>query len=155
MIPGMILAIFGAIYTAFLFSQARARDLWQSPIFSAVHMLVHALMAGSVVMMLILPGSMTWMTPLLEFSILFNILLISKEILLPHDTPDSRKTIELMTKGYYSKYFWAGIIIGSVAPIILLNAYPSLTLIAGEFAIVGIFLTEFVRIRVPQMIPLS
>jgi hypothetical protein len=155
MIPGMILAIFGAIYTAFLFSQARARDLWQSSIFSAVHMLVHALMAGSVVMMLILPGSMMWMTLLLEFSILFNILLISKEILLPHDTPDSRKTVELMTKGYYSKYFWVGIIIGSVAPIILLNAYPSLTLIAGGFAIVGIFLTEFVRIRVPQMIPLS
>ena len=60
-----------------------------------------------------------------------------------------------MTKGYYSKYFWEGIIIGSVVPIILLNAYPSMTLIAGGFVIIGIFLTEFVRIRVPQMIPLS
>jgi Fe-S-cluster-containing dehydrogenase component len=156
MIPGMILAIFGAIYTAFLFSQARARDLWQSSIFSAVHMLVHALMAGSVVMMLILPGSMTWMTLLLEFSILFNILLISKEILLPHDTPDSRKTVELMTKGYYSKYFWAGVVFGNVLPIVILNLiFGNMTLIAGGLILMGIFLTEFVRIRVPQMIPLS
>ena len=156
MIPGMILAIFGAIYTGFLFSQARARDLWQSSIFSAVHMLVHALMAGSVVMMLILPGSMTWMTPLLEFSILFNILLISKEILLPHDTPDSRKTVELMTKGYYSKYFWAGVVFGNVLPIVILNLiFGNMTLIAGGLVLMGIFLTEFVRIRVPQMIPLS
>jgi hypothetical protein len=119
-------------------------------------MLVHALMSGSVVMMLILPGSMTWMTPLLEFSILFNILLISKEILLPHDTPDSRKTVELMTKGYYSKYFWAGVVFGNVLPIVILNLiFGNMTLIAGGLVLMGIFLTEFVRIRVPQMIPLS
>ena len=156
MIPGMIFAIFGAIYTAFLFSQARARDLWQSSILSAVHMFIHALMAGSVVMMLILPESMIWMIPLLEFSILFNILLISKEILLPQDTPDSRKTVELLTRGYYSKYFWSGIMIGNVIPIILLSSMTgSMTHLAGGMVLVGIFLTEFVRIRVPQMIPLS
>jgi hypothetical protein len=60
-----------------------------------------------------------------------------------------------MTKGCYSKYFWASIVIGSVVPIILINAYPSMTLIAGICALIGIYLTEFVRIRVPQMIPLS
>ena len=31
----------------------------------------------------------------------------------------------------------------------------SMILVAGGLAIIGIFLTEFVRIRVPQMIPLS
>jgi hypothetical protein len=30
-----------------------------------------------------------------------------------------------------------------------------MSLIAGGLALVGIYLTEFVRIRVPQMIPLS
>jgi hypothetical protein len=119
-------------------------------------MLVHALMAGSVVMMLILPESMMWMIPLLEFSILFNILLISKEILLPQDTPDSQKTVELLTKGYYSKYFWSGIMIGNVIPIILLSSMTgSMAHLAGGMVLIGIFLTEFVRIRVPQMIPLS
>ena len=155
MIPGMIFAIFGAIYTAFLFGQARSRDLWQSTGLAAVHMLVHAVMAGSVVLMIIAPETTSSMANILLWGIVANMVIMAKDILMSHDTPDTKKAIELMTKGYYSKYFWEGITIGSVAPIILLNAYPSMTLIAGGFAIVGIFLTEFVRIRVPQMIPLS
>ena len=81
--------------------------------------------------------------------------MIAKEFLFSHKTPDTKKAIELMTKGYYSKYFWAGIVIGNLAPIVLLNVYSGMAIIAGGLALVGIFLTEFVRIRVPQMIPLS
>ena len=154
-IPGIIFAGLGAVYTAFLFNQARARDLWQTPIQSAIHMLVHAVMSGSVVMMLIAPESFQWIANLLFWGILANMIIIAKEILIPHDTPDTKKAIELMTKGYYSKYFWVGVVIGSVTPIVMLNAYPDLALIAGGCALIGIFLTEFVRIRVPQMIPLS
>ena len=154
-IPGIIFAGLGAVYTAFLFNQARARDLWQTPIQSAIHMLVHAVMSGSVVMMLIAPESIQWMANLLFWGILANMIIIAKEILIHHDTPDTKKAIELMTKGYYSKYFWVGVVIGSVTPIVMLNAYPDLALIAGGCALIGIFLTEFVRIRVPQMIPLG
>ena len=32
MIPGIPLAILTAIYTAYLFAQAKARDLWQNPL---------------------------------------------------------------------------------------------------------------------------
>jgi ferredoxin len=152
---GGIFAIFGAVYTAFLFAQARARDLWQSPGISAIHMLVHAFMAGSVVMMVIAPESTLWMANLLFLGIIINLIIIAKEILMPHDTPDTKKAIHLMTKGYYSKYFWAGIVIGSLIPIVVLNAFSSMSLIAGGLALVGIYLTEFVRIRVPQMISLS
>jgi len=155
-IPGMIFAGLGAVYTAFLFNQARARDLWQTPIQSAIHMLVHAFIAGSVVMMIIAPETMEWMTNALLWGVVLNIIIIAKEILIPHDTPDTRKAIQLMTKGYYSKYFWAGIIVGSVVPIIMLIMIAgSSALLAGGLALVGILLTEFVRIRVPQMIPLS
>ena len=154
-IPGLVLAGLGAVYTAFLFNQARARDLWQTPIQSAIHMLVHAIMAGSVVMMIIAPESSQWMASILLWGIVANVLIIAKEILLPHDTPDTKKAIELMTKGYYSKYFWAGIVMGSLIPLVVLNAFTSMSLIAGGLALVGIYLTEFVRIRVPQMIPLS
>ena len=154
-IPGIIFAGLGAVYTAFLFNQARARDLWQTPIQSAIHMLVHAVMSGSVVMMLIAPESFQWMANILFWGILANMIIIAKEILIHHNTPDTKKAIELMTKGYYSKYFWAGIVIGSLIPIVVLNAFPSMSLIAGGLVLVGIYLTEFVRIRVPQMIPLS
>ena len=154
-IPGLVFAGLGAVYTAFLFNQARARDLWQTPIQSAIHMLVHAIMAGSVVMIIIAPDSSQWMANILLWGIVANMMIMAKEILMPHDTPDTKKAIELMTKGYYSKYFWAGIVIGSLIPIIVLNAFPSMLLLAGGLVLVGIYLTEFVRIRVPQMIPLS
>jgi hypothetical protein len=152
---GGIFAILGAVYTAFLFNQARARDLWQTPIQSAIHMLVHATMAGSVVLMIIAPDSSQWMANILLWGIVANVIILAKEILMPHDTPDTKKAIELMTKGYYSKYFWAGIVLGNLTPIVILNTGPSMMLIAGGLALVGIYLTEFVRIRVPQMIPLS
>jgi uncharacterized membrane protein YobD (UPF0266 family) len=118
-------------------------------------MLVHAVMAGSVVMMIIAPDSSQWMVNILFWGIVANMIIIAKEILLPHDTPDTKKAIELMTKGYYSKYFWVGIVMGSLLPIAILNTVPDLSIIAGGLALVGIYLTEFVRIRVPQMIPLS
>ena len=154
-IPGLVFAGLGAVYTAFLFNQARARDLWQTPIQSAIHMLVHAIMAGSVVMIIIAPDSSQWMANILLWGIVANMMIMAKEILMPHDTPDTKKAIELMTKGYYSKYFWVGIVIGSLIPIVVLNAFPSMLLLAGGLVLVGIYLTEFVRIRVPQMIPLS
>ena len=155
-IPGIVFAGLGAVYTAFLFNQARARDLWQTPIQSAIHMLVHAFMAGSVVMMIIAPETMGWMTNTLLWGIILNIVIMAKEILMPHDTPDTKKAIQLMTKGYYSNMFWAGIVIGNVFPFIMLIVLTgSMILVAGGLAIIGIFLTEFVRIRVPQMIPLS
>ena len=83
-------------------------------------------------------------------------IIIAKEILMPHDTPDTKKAIHLMTKGYYSKYFWLGITLGNLASfVILLTMTGNWILLAGGMALVGIYLTEYVRIRVPQMIPLS
>jgi formate-dependent nitrite reductase membrane component NrfD len=41
-----------AIYTAFLFAQAKGRDFWQSPSL-ALHMLVHSFMAGAAVFLIV------------------------------------------------------------------------------------------------------
>ena len=152
---GSIFAILGATYTAFLFGQARSRDLWQSTGLSAVHMLVHAIMAGTVVMMFIAPETISVVANILLWGIIANMIILGKEIILPHDTPDTKKAIKHMTMGYYSTYFWTGVVIGIVVPIIILNTYLSLASYAGVCALIGIYLTEFVRIRVPQMIPLS
>ena len=154
--PGVVLAILGAVYTAFLFGQARGRDFWQSTGLSAVHMLVHSVMAGSATMLVIAPEASAWMANILLWGIILNMCIIGKEILLPYNTPDTKKAIQLMTKGYYSKMFLTGIIIGNVFPIIMLIVLNgSIIFAASGLAIFGIFLTEFVRIRVPQMIPSS
>ncbi len=150
-----IFAVLGATYTAFLFAQARARDLWQTAWLNAIHMLIHSLISGSTAIMIIAPEMATLMVKAMLVLIGLNLILILKEIFLFHNTPDTKKAIILMLKGYYSKYFWAGIMIGTVLPLILISMNPSLIAFAGLCATIGIFLTEFVRIRVPQMIPLS
>ena len=45
------LAVFTAVYTAFLFGQAKARDMWQNPLLP-VHFLVQAMVAGGGAMVL-------------------------------------------------------------------------------------------------------
>ena len=42
------------VYTAFLFAQARARDLWQSPLLPP-HLVVQTAVAGSSVLLLLSP----------------------------------------------------------------------------------------------------
>ena len=46
MIPGIPLAILTAVYTAYLFAQAKARDMWQNPLLPP-HLLVQALFASA------------------------------------------------------------------------------------------------------------
>ena len=152
---GAIFSILGAIYTAFLFDQARARDLWQSPFIGAIHMLLHAVMCGAVAFMILDPYLTPLMAKVLQYSILLNLLIILKELFFHKDTPDTKKAIVGMTKGYYSKYFWIGILLGNMLPLLVMQTVPTHALFAGVMTLVGIYLTEFVRIRVPQMIPLS
>ena len=52
MIPGIPLSILTAVYTAYLFAQAKARDMWQNPLLPP-HLLVQALLLGSAVLLLL------------------------------------------------------------------------------------------------------
>src|SRR5205085_11683943 len=45
-IAGLPLAVMTASYTAYLFAQAKARDLWQNPLLPP-HLLVQALLGGA------------------------------------------------------------------------------------------------------------
>ena len=54
--PGLPLAAMTAIYTAYLFAQAKARDLWQSPLLPP-HLLVQTLLAGGAAL---LPAALVW-----------------------------------------------------------------------------------------------
>ena len=154
---GMVFSVLGAIYTAFLFAQARARDLWQSKWTSALHMLIHAIMAGTIVMMFVDILLVDKIVDILLWCIVINLVIIAKEIFFPHNFSDTKQAITLMTKGYYSRYFWTGIVLGNLIPLSMLLISPDIIicLVAAALATIGIFLTELVRIRIPQMIPLS
>ena len=95
------------------------------------------------------------MAIVLKYSIVFNLVIFFKEFAFHNGTPDTQKAIRGMTKGYFSSYFWIGVIVGNILPVLAIQTVPDYAIVAGIMTLVGIFLTEFVRIRVPQMIPLS
>jgi Fe-S-cluster-containing dehydrogenase component len=55
MLPGLVLAVPAAVYTAYLFAQARARDLWQSPLLPP-QLVVQSLLAGGAALLLAAPA---------------------------------------------------------------------------------------------------
>lgn len=157
-----ILAIFTAVYTAFLFAQAKGRDFWQSPTM-ALHMLVHAFMAGASVFALltiILPVEASWQSYLRHvfiLSIILNLLILTFELITPHATEDAHRVVKMIVSGRFRLPFWFGtVIIGNIVPLILIwpGTLPLMAL-TGALVLIGLYFTEHIWVRAPQLIPLS
>lgn len=156
------LAIITAVYTAFLFAQAKGRDFWQSPTL-ALHMLLHALMAGGAVFAVLFlystptAGWTDFLQNGLMLTVGLNLLVILFEMITPHPTADARRTVELIVRGRFENYFWIGVVmIGNVIPFALAWAGGPLMLAeAGVCILVGMYITEYIWVRAPQEIPLS
>lgn len=156
------LAVVTAVYTAFLFAQAKGRDFWQSPTL-VLHMLLHAVLAGAAVFALVLlfgaPGEgwTAFVRNTLIVAIILNLLVIASEMLTPHPTADARKAVQAIVRGRYRGYFWIlGILIGNLVPVVLAwtGGGPMLAA-AGAGVLIGLYATEYVWVRAPQDIPLS
>ena len=152
-----------AIYTAFLFAQAKGRDFWQSPTLS-LHMLVHSLMAGAAAFAVVglwveLPVDwMPFLKGLLIAAIAANLFTIFLEIVTPHPTEDSKRTVAMIVKGRYSNLFWLGaMLVGNILPLALLLFADSAPLLgaAGLVVLLGIYFTEKIWVEAPQRIPLA
>ncbi|MCI0699407.1 polysulfide reductase NrfD [candidate division KSB1 bacterium] len=159
---GAIFAVITAVYTAFLFAQAKGRDFWQSPALP-LHMLVHAFMAGAAVFSIftlffqIGENWIIYLRTVLYSSIAFNIIVIAAELMTPHATADARATVQIIVAGSLSMHFWLGtVILGNLLPLLLMwfGGDPELAL-AGVAVLAGIYITEHVWVRAPQLIPLS
>ncbi len=159
---GAIFAIITAVYTAFLFAQAKGRDFWQSPTLP-LHMLVHACMAGAAslgVCSLFLELPEPWQAYLqttLYTSIVLNLLVLTAELMTPHPTADAKAALHMIISGRFAKTFWLGALFcGNALPLILIGfGGPLLFALAGGLVLLGIYLTEHIWVRAPQMIPLS
>lgn len=159
-----IIAMVVAVYTAFLFAQAKGRDFWQSPSL-ALHMLVHSMMAGAAAFLLIaffMETGENWVDYLraaLMTSIGVNLAIVLFELTTPHPTVDAKKVVTMITKGQYANRFYFGAILaGNVIPFLLLwiaAGNPMMSLIAGILVLLGIFFTEKIWVEAPQRIPLS
>jgi formate-dependent nitrite reductase membrane component NrfD len=153
-----------AVYTAFLFAQAKGRDFWQSPAL-VIHMLVHSFMAGAAtfgILSLFADDNASWMNFLkmvLIGGILVNFFTIIVEVTITHPTSDAKKTVQMITKGMYKNMFWGGVMIfGNIIPFLLLSFVeltPVTLAIAGAIVLIGIYFTEKIWVEAPQRIPLS
>lgn len=159
----MLVAAVVAIYTAFLFAQAKGRDFWQSPSL-AIHMLVHSVMAGAAtfgVLTLFAQSDIDW-TNFLQYLLMtligVNVATLLFELTTTHPTVDAEQVSNMIKSGRYSRLFYFGtILIGNLIPmLLLLLGNTSLMLpISGVLVLIGIFLTEKIWVEAPQRIPLT
>jgi Fe-S-cluster-containing dehydrogenase component/formate-dependent nitrite reductase membrane component NrfD len=152
---GVPLAALTAIYTAYLFAQAKARDLWQNPLLPP-HLLTQALVAGSAALLpLAALYEETAVKPLawtLAAASLLHLLLVWGETTLTHPTAHAALAIREMTRGRYAAYFWAGLALtalGALAPL------PALELAAVPLALTGLLLYEHAYVQAGQAVPLA
>ncbi len=159
-----VFAVITAIYTAFLFAQAKGRDFWQSPSL-ALHMLIHSFMAGAgafALVALFSENGAGW-TSLLRHvmigGIVLNLFTMLIELTITHPTNDAKRVVQMITKGRYRNMFWGGaIVFGNLIPLFLLlggAASTSLLALSGGILLAGIFFTEKIWVEAPQRISLS
>jgi len=151
---GLLLALATAVYTAYLLAQAKARDLWQSPLL-APHLAVQAVLAGAAVTLPVL----AWLAPAraltaaevtLAIAAAAHILLVAAETTLPHVTAHAHLATHEMTRGKFARFFWPGLLLVACAA-----TAPWLGLAAGPLALIGLLAHEHAYIQAGQSVPLA
>lgn len=158
---GVILSTATAVYTAFLFSQSKGRDLWQSPAMP-IHMFTQSIVAGGATTTLLgLAGFDALVGPsrfILAGGLVVHLALIASEIFTPHQTEDAEEAAARITRGRFSRAFWlGGIVTGIALPLVVLAASSAPAVIAGAgvLALAGLFAFEYCWIIAPQTISLA
>ncbi|MGH9116239.1 MAG: 4Fe-4S dicluster domain-containing protein [Acidimicrobiales bacterium] len=143
-----------AAYTAYLFAQAKGRDLWQSPLLTP-HLVVQAAMAGAAAM---LPLAL-WLGPqpavvgveaILCAAAAGHLACVLGEVTLTHPTAHARAAVEEMTRGSLAGWFWAGIVGAAVAV-----AAPWVGVAATPLALLGLLAHEHAYVQAGQSVPLA
>jgi len=142
---GIPIAIAAGTYTAFLFAQAKARDLWQSPLLAPQH-LVACLMAGAATLTVV--GEDLGVA--LPVFTLIHILLIVAEVVTPHGTAHARLAIHELVRGKFALAFWIGL--GLQAAGFALTPIPQ---ISAALILIGLFAYEHAHVGAGQAVPLA
>jgi formate-dependent nitrite reductase membrane component NrfD len=164
MIATAVFAVGSACYSAFLFAQAKGRDLWQSPLFFW-HLLVQAMVAGSAIWLLsalYLRPRITWPAHvLLLISLGLSLCMTLTELALPHASEDVRLARHALIRGRLRSRFWnLAIGAGLALPILLLSSFslplngPVLAA-ASILALAGVWWFEDLWVKAGQSVPLS
>lgn len=169
MIPGLPLAVLAAVYTAYLFAQAKARDMWQNPLLPP-HLLVQALLLGSAALLpfavrfepatQIEPGIVSPLLWTVAITSLLHVLMVLGEVSLTHATAHARLAVWEMMQGRYKTDFWVGMvlsILGGLMPWLALFEVVSTSFGVGgaPMALIGLMLYENAYVQAGQSVPLA
>lgn len=163
MVAGVPLALGTAVYTAYLFAQAKARDLWQSPLLPP-HMAVQALLLGAASLV---PFAVTFeataLSPLLALlagSAAVHLAMVAGEVTMPHATAHAHLATRIMTHGAYAGFFHVGWLF--MAGAVLFASLGALTPAAMAFgpvaaglALAGLLAHEHAYVQAGQAVPLA
>jgi Ni/Fe-hydrogenase subunit HybB-like protein len=179
MIAGIPLSILTAVYTAYLFAQAKARDMWQNPLLPP-HLFVQAILLGSAVLELSVVVSrgltasddmmsgvldtvrleVVYLNWLVAIFSLVHLLMVCGEVSLTHPTAHARVAIWEMMRGRYRSDFWFGTILsflgGLLAWLAILGVISfTAGVAAAPLALVGLVLYENAYVQAGQSVPLA
>lgn len=152
-VPGLPLAVLAAVYTAYLFAQARARDLWQSPLLPA-HLLVQAGLAGSAALLPLAawlqPDAVRSLAFVLAGACLVHLLMVGGEVTLPHPTAHAHLAVRELVRGRFAAFFWVGVVL--VAAGLLAPAAGGWM---APLALAGLLAHEHAYVQAGQSVPLA
>ncbi len=152
-LAGAPLALLTAVYTGYLFAQAKARDLWQSPLLPP-HLFVQALLVGSAALLpfaaWLEPGAIPGLALLLAASCAVHLAFVLGEVTLTHATAHAHLAVHEMVRGRYASVFWTGVILTFLA-----IAAPWLWFAAVPLALLGLLAHEHAYVQAGQSVPLA
>jgi formate-dependent nitrite reductase membrane component NrfD len=152
-------ALMTAAYTAYLFAQAKARDLWQNPL-APLHLVVQAIIAGAAVLLITSVARDGDHVPvfsrLLAIACGLHLLLVLGEHTLTHVTAHARLAAHEMTRGNYAVWFWTSCVLIALAGVASWWLPHDGNFIAPALAaLVGLFAYEHANVQSAQAVPLA
>ncbi len=144
-----------ACYTAFLFAQARARDLWQSPLL-APHLAIQAALLGAASLLAFAVGLGTGRHAVLGIEValcaaaIAHVLVVAVELTLAHPTAHAHLAAEEMWRGRFALFFWAGLLLAALSATAPLSGVAAVPL-----ALIGLLGYEHAYVQAGQSVPLA
>jgi formate-dependent nitrite reductase membrane component NrfD len=153
LVGGVPLAVMTAVYTAYLFAQAKARDLWQNPLLAA-QLLIQSCLAGAAALLpfavWLEPGSVAPLLWIVSGSATVHLLFVAAEATVTHPTAHARLAAHEMVRGRYARFFWPGLVLS-----LLSVAAPWIGISVVPIALVGLLSYEHAYVQAGQAVPLA